>query len=193
MPTRILHDLLSENFPLYQVSLSALEEISEIAETLTFRRNEILFAEGKIANSLFVIESGNLLSYSDNAGQKNVNRFWFSNQPVILLPSLITKSPLASTIVALNECKLFAISFAKLTNLAQQSHQIAEIINLLFALEATQLFEYIYLLKVEPAERFKNFMQTHPTLIQVATADLIASYLNMGYSTFARYRQSRIL
>lgn len=191
MENQFLKHFITTLFPSYAIHLVELKEFEQIIDYVQFRKNEVLFAEGKIAHKIVLLEKGNLMAYDIDRGTKKVHRFWFNQQPIFLTQSLIQKTSINHTVVALNDCSLMVINYNKLISLTETYPKLWELINLFIAYENLMLQEHISLLSLEPKQRYQNFMQKHPELWQLLTADLLASYLNIGYSTFARFRQAR--
>lgn len=191
MENHFLKNFIISTFPSFAIHLAELAAIEEITDHVQFRKNEVLFAEGKIAHKIILIETGNLMAYDTSNGTKKVHRFWFNQQPIFLTQSLIHKTPINQTVIAINVCSLLVISYHKLQTLAHEHPNLWELINQFIAYENLMLQNYINLLSLEPKQRYQTFIQNHPELWQLLTADLLASYLNIGYSTLARFRQAR--
>jgi CRP-like cAMP-binding protein len=165
--------------------------MEKLIEHTQYRKNEVLFAEGKIAHKIILIEKGNLMAYDTDNGTKKVHRFWFNQQPIFLTQCLIQKTATHQTVVALNDCSLMVINYNNLISHTENHPKLWELINLFISYENLMLHNYIALLTLQPKKRYQTFMQNHPELWQLLNADLLASYLNIGYSTFARFRQTR--
>ncbi|RYF19635.1 MAG: cyclic nucleotide-binding domain-containing protein, partial [Flavobacteriales bacterium] len=128
MENHFLKNFITTTFPSYAIHLAQLAEIEEITDHVQFRKNEVLFAEGKIAHKIILIEKGNLMAYDTINGTKKVHRFWFNQQPIFLTQSLIQKTPINQTVIALNECSLMVISYNKMLTIAQKHPSIWELI-----------------------------------------------------------------
>lgn len=187
----MLLKFITANFPAFSINIKTINQIEEIVERVHYRKNEILFAEGKLIHKIVIIEDGALMAYHTANGPKVVNRFWLKNQLIFLSHNLIYNIPSNQSIIALESCTLLLLNYNKLLALVHTNLTHWEILNLFNSLEINALQNQIQLLKLTPKERYHSFMKSHPQIIQLITADLIASYLNMGYSTFARFRQSR--
>ena len=83
------------------------------------------------------------------------------------------------------------LSYNRIAQLADQYPNLWQMINHFNNYENHLLQQQINLLVLAPKTRYQLLMQKHPELIQLLTADLLASYLNMGYSTFSRFRQAK--
>lgn len=187
----MLLKFISTNFPAFTINIQSINQIELIVERVHYRKNEVLFAEGKSIHKIVIIEEGCLMAYNAQNGPKVATRFWIKNQLIFLSQNLINSIPSNQSIIALDECTLLMLNYNKLIELINSNISNWLIIHLFNSLEIASLQNQIELLKLNPKERYHRFMQTHPQMIQLITADLIASYLNIGYSTFARFRQSR--
>lgn len=187
----MLLKFINTNFPELAINIQSINQIEKIVERVQYRKNEVLFAEGKSIHKIVIIEQGSLMAYSTGKGTKVANRFWLPNQLIFLSHNLINNVPSNQSIIALENCTLLILNYHKLLELSNSQIGNWIIFNLFNSLEISSLQNQIELLKLNPKERYNRFMETHPKMIQLITADLIASYLNIGYSTFARFRQSR--
>ena len=95
-----------------EVSDEAFTQLSSTLQYRHFKKGEVIVREGQVCRHLFFIISGCIRSFSLEADKEvNVN-FFFENEIVSDFYSLRHETPSAFFLVAMEDCKTFALAKA---------------------------------------------------------------------------------
>lgn len=154
-------------------------------------KGELLLREGEVARYGAFVVRGCLRSYVvDNSGKEHIIQFapetwWLTDTNSILnqVPTLYFMDALESTDVLLidlpghkrlmEDIPGFAASFMS----GMQKHTAAKDKRIISSLTATA------------EERFRNFLQTYPSIAQRVPQHMLASYLGLSPETLSRVRK----
>jgi len=153
----------------------------------TYKRNEIITAEGNVQKNMMIILEGVQYSYYLHKGKKQVIAFTYPLNLSGLPESFITQTPSRYFLEALTETTALEITharvqylFDKYQNLERLSRKMTEMIMI------GLIHRHYELLTQTIEERFAAFAQRSPHLFQLVPHKYIASYLGMNATNFSK-------
>jgi CRP-like cAMP-binding protein len=155
------------------------------------KKNELLFAEGKICKEYHFLDSGFVRAYTfDLDGNDITTAFYSSNQVVCEIFSFFKKVPSKENFQALTDCHTWYISFDDLQAVFHSMPEFREfgrtiLVNAYAHLKLRMLSS----LHETAEERYKNLLATNPDIFQYAPLKNIASFLGITDSSLSRIRK----
>ena len=104
-----LNDVLSTNEPALNLILA------QRAQRINYVKNEVIDAKDKIPLQLSFIEEGNAIALSHSKPNRQVMRFWSANQFICPI-GFFTNQASTHSIIALEDCKISALSYRQILN-----------------------------------------------------------------------------
>jgi CRP-like cAMP-binding protein len=146
------------------------------------QKGTILLRKGDVCNYGYKIISGCLKSYViDNAEKEHIIQFAPENWIISDLDSLLNKKPSSIFIEAVEDTEYVKFSnadfkdFAYANNYALMEQEHLKIIRNMISLNK----RIIALLSATAEERYLEFVETYPTIVQRLPLKLIASYIGI--------------
>jgi CRP-like cAMP-binding protein len=176
-----------------KISLSE-SDISIIKSSFILKKlgkREILLREGEVAKDGNFVASGCLRSYAiDEKGKQHIIQFAPENWWLTNAESIMSGSPSAYFIDALEESFIFTIEFKSFEGILKsipalgfmfqqgiQKHASAKDKRIIAALASTA------------EERYQDFLTTYPAIAQRVPQHMLASYLGISPETLSRIRK----
>jgi CRP/FNR family transcriptional regulator, anaerobic regulatory protein len=184
----VLYNYLSERMPLTR---EQFDEVQELFIPKKLGRGEILLREGEVAKYGCFVSRGCLRSYVvDNKGKEHVVQFAPENWWLSDLESLLHKKPTVYFMDAIEPSEVLLIDPAsfqkmmdKLPGLAQSFQAGQQRHN------AAKDKRIIATLTSDAEERYRQFLNTYPTIAQRVPQHMLASYLGITAETLSRVRK----
>ncbi|MES2653046.1 MAG: cyclic nucleotide-binding domain-containing protein [Bacteroidota bacterium] len=123
-----LNNLLSTDEPALNLILS------QLSRQITYRKNDIIYLRGRIPEQLSYIEKGNAIALSQSKPNRQVLRFWITNQ-LICPCGFFTNTPSTHSIVALDDCLMSILNYRQLFNFLNGFPEAYKIINAILEAE----------------------------------------------------------
>lgn len=153
----------------------------KVTKTKKVFKGEILLSYGDICSTAYMVNSGCLRSYViDDAGKEHILQFapekWFIGD----MDSFVNQKPTTIFIDALEDSEISFLSTDKLGDFSNIEHSLliemsTKLRNNLIATNK----RVISLLSASAVERYVDFTETYPTLVQRLPLKLIASYIGI--------------
>lgn len=153
----------------------------KINKTQTVSKGDILLSSGEIAKFAYKVEVGCLKSYViDNAGKEHILQFAPEDWLIGDMDSSTNKKPSSIFIDAIEDSQVSCISTSHLENFDSLERELITdmSIKLRNNLIATNK-RIISLLSATAKERYIEFTETYPTLVQRLPLKLIAAYIGI--------------
>ncbi|MFK7949846.1 MAG: Crp/Fnr family transcriptional regulator [Saprospiraceae bacterium] len=153
----------------------------KISKTKKISKGEILLSYGDIASYAYKVESGCLKSYViDNTGKEHILQFAPENWLIGDMNSSTNQKPSVIFIEAIEDSDVSFISTANFGDFSNLEKEVLTEIStkLRNNLIATNK-RIISLLSATAKERYIEFTETYPTLVQRLPLKLIASYIGI--------------
>jgi CRP-like cAMP-binding protein len=182
-------------FQIFNSKILLTEEDQELIKNyLTLkklRKKQYLLQEGDVCKSVAFVEKGALRLYKVNAdGSEHIVQFALEGQFITDLYSFFTNEPSIFNIDAIEESELVLITRSASDELRKRSPQYQE-----FIFQATSE-AYIQLerrmtsaISLSLEERYKEFTENNPNIVQRLPQHMIASYMGLTPETLSRVRK----
>jgi len=158
-----------------------IELIRSSAMTKTLHRNEYFLKEGEQMKLYAFICKGCLRNYMvDENGDQHILKFAMENWWAGDRDSLISGIPSVTYADALEDCVLIMFTKDTFDKLCQQIPALAIVIDTLFHRSYVSSFKKIHeAVILSNQQKYDNFNQTYPTLINRIPFHMIASYIGI--------------
>lgn len=147
----------------------------------TIAKGEILLKQGEIAKYGYLVRKGCLKSYViDSAGKEHVMQFAPEGWMISDLDSIANQVPSMVFIEAIEDCEIFIIRQSDFDDLRRfEKEVIVEIANKYRNNLIAAKKRIIGLLSATSEQRYLEFTETYPTLVQRLPQKLIAAYIGV--------------
>lgn len=176
-----MQDLVAKkgNAPNTQTSLSM--ENLEFSESKRIAKGELLLKQGDIAKYGYLVRSGCLKSYTvDHAGKEHILQFAPEGWMISDLDSFTNEVPAAVWIEAVEDSAVSLISKSDFQDISRfEKEVILEMANKFRNNLIASNKRIISLLSSSSEQRYIEFTQTYPTLVQRLPLKLIAAYIGV--------------
>jgi CRP/FNR family transcriptional regulator, anaerobic regulatory protein len=163
--------------------------IRSLAKITTYRAGDLILREAEICNGACLVVKGLTRSFYINEGLDITSRFMEEGFIVTSWPSYYTQKPGNEFVEALEETTLGCLSYSDIQQLYIDFPE--------FNIVGRKQVEYAFYLaeqrtqmlrKHTAEEKYKFFLDNHPTLLQRVSLKHIATYLGMNHETLSRVR-----
>jgi CRP-like cAMP-binding protein len=190
MNPQFLFDNINSKLPITDA------EFKIIAPNFHFKevgKKEILIAEGKKNEVVYIVEKGLMCNYKTlDSGDKQVIQFAKENYWIGDFYSFFTGAPALFTLEALEDCKLWTCSKRGLDLFIKE---IPKMEKFLFKLSQgayiNTLIRLSDIYSVDAEAKYAKLAQQQPDLLQRVPQYLIASYLGILPSSLSRIRNKK--
>jgi signal-transduction protein with cAMP-binding, CBS, and nucleotidyltransferase domain len=172
-----------------KLDTKSLDELSAITKRHEFPKGHVLLQRNSICNYFYFIEKGLTRTFYIKDGKDITD--WISTEGTfaVSLISFINREPDRRTIELLEPSVLYAIGYDDIEALCKQRHDIEHLVRQIVSFGLVQLQRKFDELHFSTAkQRYKNLMETNPTIIQRVPLGMVASFLGMTQETLSRIR-----
>ncbi|MDJ1471096.1 Crp/Fnr family transcriptional regulator [Xanthocytophaga flava] len=189
-----MYDLFFKKFR-ERVDLSPEEEIQIKTYLIPkkIRKRQYLLQEGDKCKHIAFVEKGALREYSVEGGTEHIILFALEGWTVADLFSFLTGEPAVYTIDALEDSELVLISKSSHEELLQTQPKYETYMRLLITDAYIALQKRLTSsISLPIEERYKNFVETYPDIVQRVPQHMIASYMGLSPETLSRVRKKML-
>lgn len=183
-------ELLLEKLNSFHPLEAALaERIRSVTKVVTYSAGDFILKEGQVCNKACFVIKGLARSYYINEGRDITSRFMDEGFIITSWISYYTQQPGNEFIEAMEETTLTCIDYKDIKNLYRDFPEFNIIgrkqseYGFFLAEQRTQILR-----KHTAEEKYKFFLDNHPTLLQRVPLKNIATYLGMNEETLSRVR-----
>ncbi len=154
------------------------------------RAKTLLLKEGEVSKKAFIVEKGCLRAWFNNDGRDITTQFFFENEMVASLESLVTNQPSVLNIESIEPTNILVISkknFLSALNNLPEKHMQNMLLKRLFTYQKL----FLSRIKDSPEIRYKDLLENHPDIIHRVPQHYIASYLGITSVSLSRIRNRR--
>ncbi|TDX00869.1 Crp/Fnr family transcriptional regulator [Dinghuibacter silviterrae] len=163
--------------------------LAKTIRILRLERGQPWIREGDSAHHLAFISEGYLRKYRLREGREVTEGFYFDNAFAADLPPVLTGRPVRCSLVAMERTELFLLPYAVLGMLARDHPSIEHLVRTLVERDfIAWYYRYMELLTTPLPERYVQFVQDHPLVLERAEARHVATFLGMTNQQFSRAR-----
>lgn len=165
------------------------EKVKSVAKIVTCPAGDIILKEGQVCNKACLVIKGLARSYYIIEGKDITSRFMDEGFIITSWISYYTQQPGNEFIEALEETTLACVDYTDIQKLYADFPEFNIIgrkqaeYGFYLAEQRTQILR-----KHTAEEKYKFFLDNHPTLLQRVTLKNIATYLGMNEETLSRVR-----
>ncbi|MBK8140646.1 MAG: Crp/Fnr family transcriptional regulator [Chitinophagaceae bacterium] len=181
--------LLEKINSFHPLSPELTERVKSVTSSITYPAGSFILKEGQVCNKACLVVKGLARSYYINEDKDITSRFMDEGFIITSWISYYTQQPGNEFIEALEETTLACINYADIQKMfidfpefniigrkqAEYGFYLAE--------QRTQILR-----KHTAEEKYKFFLNNHPTLLQRVALKHIATYLGMNEETLSRVR-----
>ncbi|HRN49375.1 MAG TPA: Crp/Fnr family transcriptional regulator [Niabella sp.] len=154
-----------------------------------FKKRELITQAGEVENFINYIEQGLVLKYYKQGDEEKVVQVSIEGHLVSCEESLYTRNPSEFYLEAVEPTTLISISYEDLERVFASSHNFERlgrlVVTYIMVLKGNWQTN---LIKQSPRERFLNFFENYPEILQRVPQKYLASYLNIQPETFSRFK-----
>lgn len=189
---------MEKNFANYLSTRIALDEdeqraVNELLETQSFSAGEFLLKEGQVSDAFYYLEQGCVRLFYDADGSEKSACFYTEGQFVSSYESFIRQTPSAHYLQCVEQSRMVTIGFEAAEKLLQLSPKFDALARVMME-EELGLYQRIIasFITKNPEQRYQQFQQEHPHLLQRLPQHYIASYLGVSAETLSRIKKRLI-
>ena len=185
----MIDKLLDRLNALYKMSEPLSERVNGLARITEHKAGSFILKEGQTCNDASLVVSGLVRSYYINEDKDITSRFMDEGFIVTSWISYYTRQPGNEFIEAIEDTTLVSLSYNNIQLLYKEFPE--------FNIVGRKQVEYAFFLseqrtqllrKHTAEEKYKFFLDNHPTLLQRVSLKHIATYLGMNEETLSRVR-----
>jgi CRP-like cAMP-binding protein len=170
------------------------EALASILIPCHFAKGQTVLRTHSVCNHVYFIESGLLRTYYQKEGKDVTDWLSPENTFSCSILSFINRLPDRRGIEALEDTGAWGLQYDELNQLYDQHHTIERLGRMLYGYGVTLVQQRFDSLHFSSAlDRYRQLMNTYPTLIQRTPLSMIASYLGITQETLSRIRSQYIL
>lgn len=173
------------------LSQKAINIMAEEYEERHFVKDEFFLKQGKVSDSVFLIE-GLMRAYTFTPKGNEVTTNFFSQYQAVYDPaSFFQQTPSMENIQAVTECLTYSISYDKVNKLFHTIPEFREFGRLMLLEELVSFKQRtLAVINRSAEERYVDLMKEHQDILQNAPLKHIASYLGITDSSLSRIRRN---
>lgn len=172
-----------------KLSQISFEKFEKICRPKNYEKGSFLVKPPQICKNLYFIEDGLLRSYFLKENKEVTISFTSAGEFVAAMGSYIQQIPTYEYLEALDNLKVYEIDRSALEELLLTDLQLAAVHRNLLEQYYVKIEEKLIFSKFKTArERYDEFINLKPHIVQKASVGQIASYLDMSLETLSRIR-----
>lgn len=177
---------LNSLYPMDEVMTDKVRSLTKIAE---YKSGDFILKEGQVCKKACMVAKGLVRSYYMNDGKDITSRFMEEGDIITSWPSYYTQLPGNEFIEATEDTILLCLNYTDIQKLYSELPE--------FNIVGRKQVEHAFYLaeqrtqmlrKHTAEEKYKFFVENHPTLLQRVPLKHIATYLGMNEETLSRIR-----
>ena len=152
----------------------------------------ILLSEGGISNQFHFIKKGCLRMWFNKDGKDITFQFFFEDQAVASIDSLLSNQPSMFSIESIEPSTLLSINKKSFELICQVYPEVREgFQNILFKRFSNYAQLFLSRIKDTPRERYEDLVLNHPEIIKRVPQHYIASYLGISPISLSRIKNRK--
>lgn len=181
------------NFDKYNLTEEELKQTFSSYQPRSIKANEFFVKEGQVCTHIGFVTKGLLRSYFyDDYANEITTEFYPDNSLIILFDSFNNQIPAKENVKAIEDTELMVISYERqmeLYSLVPAWNMICKDLADLISREMMERARIFQTLSAK--ERYNDFCEKHPVILQKANLGYIASYIGVDIATLSRIRKSK--
>ena len=187
-------DRLLETIKLYtSLSLQEIELLYQAVQQKTYRKNELIFTEGKVADEIYFVTHGCVRLFYEVNGNDKTAFFYTESQFICAGESYTYNIPAIENYQAIEETELLIFTKSAIENLLQKVPKLEVIARIATENELITCQKVIASFVTKSAEeRYLDLLTTQGQLFLRVPQHYIASFLGVSPETLSRIK-ARVL
>lgn len=174
------------------LSKEAEAAIAEICSIITIKKNHDLQSIGYTCKTIYFIKKGVARIYYLQDGIDITENFFFENNIIARVESLLTGRPSRKGIQVLEDAEIVSINAEALFGLYDHFHEIERLFRKIFEAAYVDTVNRVEGMQFHSAEeRYKALLHEAPGVIQRVPLKYVASYLGITQVSLSRIRGHR--
>ncbi len=174
------------------LSKEAEDAIAEISNSITIKKNKDLQAIGHTCKTIYFIKKGVARIYYLNDGIDITENFFFENNIIARVESLLTGKPSRKAIQILEDAEIISINANALFELYDRFPEIERLFRKIFEAAYVDTVNRIEGIQFHTAEeRYKALLHEAPDVLKRVPLKYVASYLGITQVSLSRIRAHR--
>lgn len=174
------------------LSKEAEEAIAEISNSITIKKNTDLQSIGYTCKTIYFIKKGVARIYYLKDGIDITENFFFENDIIARVESLLTGNPSRKAIQILEDAAIISINANALFQLYDRFPQIERLFRKIFEAAYVDTVNRIEGMQFHTAEeRYKALLNEAPDVLKRVPLKYVASYLGITQVSLSRIRGHR--
>ncbi len=171
-----------------EISDNEYSDILPLFKTMRFRKRQFVIQEHQQVSSIYFVEKGLLKSsYVDNSGKEHILQFASNQWWVSDFDAFFRQGTSKIAVDCIEDSHLLALTYKDLEEICKNHSKIEHFFRVKSNFGYVALQQRILSLLSESAkERFDNFKNQYPTLVNKIPKQLIAQYLGVTRETLSR-------
>ncbi|AEL25309.1 Crp/Fnr family transcriptional regulator [Cyclobacterium marinum] len=181
---------LIKNIQLYtSLDKDEIDLLREAVDKKSFRKNEMIFTEGKIANDIFFVTKGCVRLFYNVDGNDKTAFFYTEGQFICAGESYTFNIPAIENYQAIENTEIFVFGKSKINRLLEQAPKFEVIARIATENELITCQRVIASFVTKSAEeRYVDLLNTQGELFQRVPQQYIASFLGVSPETLSRIK-----
>ncbi|MBO9619556.1 MAG: Crp/Fnr family transcriptional regulator [Niabella sp.] len=154
-----------------------------------FNKRDIVTNAGEVENYMNFIKKGTLRKYYVQEKEEIIAQLSIEGHLISCQESFYTRTPSEYFIDAVESATLISLHHDALERVFASSHNLERMGRLVtqYTMVLKDKWQFS-LIRYTPRERFLNFVEKHPEILQRVPQKFLASYLNIKPETFSRFK-----
>lgn len=161
--------------------------LSDRFKERSFRKGDIITSPGDVQKELYFITEGVQMSFFDTGDKSHVIAFTYPPNLCAIPESFSFQQPSAYTLMCLSDSKMYYITYNDLQETFNRSQEVERLFRKLAeTILAGMINRHLELHSLSIEERFTQFCNRSPHLLQIVPHKYLASYLSIDPTNFSK-------
>jgi CRP-like cAMP-binding protein len=171
---------------------SASDDFVKEIKSKVVPKDEFLLQPGQVCKYFYYLEKGLVKSYSFHNDKEFIMAFYQEHMLFTELSSYLSQQPSKHMLIALEPSTIQYIHRASIEKLCKKHHCIETLLRKLFTITSVCFMDRISeMLEENAKERYTNFVNDYPTLLQRISLGDLANYIGITQVSLSRIRAAR--
>lgn len=187
-----MYDFIQYIHGISQLDNDASDDLLKNLETKTLNKSDFLLKSDKVCKYFYFIEEGLIKSFFYNKDKEFIIAFFQENMMFTELNSYLTQRPSKYMLIALENTTIKCIHQEAIEKLCKKHHSIETLVRKLFTMTSVCFMDRISeMLEENAKERYDNFINSHPNLLQRISLGDLANYIGITQVSLSRIRANK--
>lgn len=164
-------------------------DIGSLVEIKNYKNGDVLLREGEISNLSYFNIKGCVRMYYLVDGEEKTTYYYTENKFITSFRSFTNRIPADHYLECIEDCELVLVSYEVEQKLLQKYPKLESFARVILE---TELANYQHMVSSyiisNPENRYRNFVENHPELLQRIPLYQLASYLGITADSLSRIR-----